>query len=85
MITSLNNQWADFNWKIVFTIILLHYWHTIFLFSAVKLHWHNLYCIKNYINKNDLSMTEITQNDIQTHITYVEHCVFWHLSIESVP
>ncbi len=27
------------NW--VFTIVLLHYWHTIFLF---KLLWHDLYC-----------------------------------------
>ncbi len=30
------------NW--VFTIVLLHYWHTIFLFNTVKLLWHNLYC-----------------------------------------
>ncbi len=27
-----------------FNIVLLHYWHTIFLFNTVKLLWHNLYC-----------------------------------------
>ncbi len=31
------------NW--VFTIVLLHYWQTIFLFDNVKLLWHNLYYI----------------------------------------
>ncbi len=30
------------NW--VFTIVLLHYWHTIFLFYTVKLLWHNVCC-----------------------------------------
>ncbi len=40
--------------KWVFTIVLLHYWQTMFLFNTVKLLWHNL-CYKRYINKGDLT------------------------------
>ncbi len=39
------------NW--LFSIVLLH---TFVLFDTVNLLWHNLYCIKRYINKDDLTI-----------------------------
>ncbi len=42
-ITEFNDELAlTKNW--VFTVVLLHYRHSIFLFNTVKLLWHNLYC-----------------------------------------
>ncbi len=42
-ITEFNNELPlNENW--VFTIVLLHYLYTIFLFDTVKLLWHNLCC-----------------------------------------
>ncbi len=46
------------NW--VFTILLLHYRHTVLPFNTVKLLWHNLYCVKRYINKGDLTLSSLS-------------------------
>ena len=48
--TELDDDITEFNEelplteKLVFTIVILHYWHTIFLINVVQLLWHNLYC-----------------------------------------
>ncbi len=58
--TELDDDITEFNDELpltekwVFTIVLLHYWQTMFLFNTVKLLWHNL-CYKRYINKGDLT------------------------------
>lgn len=53
------------NWKIYFTVVLLRFWHTIFLFNTVKLLWHNLYCIEKYRNKGDLTWSTVMQETNQ--------------------
>ncbi len=58
--TELDDDITEFNDELpltenwVFTIVILHYWQTMFLFNTVKLLWHNL-CYKHYINKGDLT------------------------------
>ena len=40
--------------------VILHYWHTVFLINVVQLLWHNLFCLKRYINKGDLTWLKIS-------------------------
>ncbi len=47
----------------------LHHWIIILLFIPVKLLWNNLYCIKRYINKGDLTWLGRTANDLIQHKT----------------
>ncbi len=53
--TELDDDITEFNDELpltenwVFTIVLLHYLHTIFLFDIVKLLWHNICIVKSAI------------------------------------
>ncbi len=55
MMSTLNHQWTDFNWKNDLLMSSFIIDKLFFLFDSVKLLWHNQYCIKRYINKGDLT------------------------------
>ncbi len=53
-ITEFNNEMHSAeNWAL--NLVVLHYWHTIFLFWYCAVLCYNLYCQKRYINKGDLT------------------------------
>ncbi len=59
MMVSLNQWWIDFNWKIECLLLSPSIIDTIFLFNILKLLWHNLFSIKHYINKGELTFTNL--------------------------
>lgn len=61
---TLHSYWTDLSWTINLffraaqqhsTEFCLHLWIIIFLFNTLKLLWNNLYFIKHYINKSELT------------------------------